>query len=71
MDIKNFYPSIDPVRGSEIARLMWEQSNVDFSEVNIDQLAFYLGKFVQTVDNHRNLRSFQMLCIAQIFHLFR
>ena len=55
MDIKNFYPSIDPVRGSEIARLMWEQSNVDFSEVNIDQLAFYLGKFAKKKDLIDNL----------------
>ena len=45
MDIKNFYPSIDPERGSEIARIMWDRSDVEITDINVDQLAFYLGKF--------------------------
>ena len=45
MDIKSFYPSIDPKKGAKIAREMWEKSSVEIDDLNVDQLAFYIGKF--------------------------
>ena len=45
MDIRSFYPSINPVRAAEIARMMWSESSLDPGEINVDELAFYIGKF--------------------------
>ena len=34
MDIKNFYPSIDPERGSDTARISWDRSDVEITDIN-------------------------------------
>ena len=41
MDIDNFYPSINPVRVAEIARLMWERSDLKVN-INHEKLAMYI-----------------------------
>ena len=45
MDIKSFYPSLDPTRAAEIAKLMWLNSNLKLENVNIIMLTKYVGKF--------------------------
>ena len=42
MDIDSFYPSINPVRVAEIARLMWKRSDLKVN-INHEKLAMYLG----------------------------
>ena len=44
MDVKNFYPSIDPVKAASVARIMWEKSPLVIENVNYDMLARYLSK---------------------------
>ena len=43
MDIKSFYPSIDPVKAASVARKMWENSPLVIENVDYDLLAKYLG----------------------------
>ena len=43
MDIDSFYPSINPVRVAEIARIMWDRSDLKVN-INFEKLALYLGK---------------------------
>ena len=45
MDVKNFYPSLDPVKAAKVARIMWLKSTIDLKNVNIEKLAKYVGKF--------------------------
>ena len=45
MDIKNFYPSIDADKISEIVKIMWERSTLDVGDVDYEELAFYVGKY--------------------------
>ena len=44
MDIKNFYPSIQPQRAAQIARIMWERSSLKIENIDVDRLTYYLGK---------------------------
>ena len=46
MDIKSFYPSLNPKRAAHIARIMWMKSNLDL-EIDSDLLAKYVGKFCE------------------------
>ena len=45
LDIKNFYPSIDPKRGAQIAKLMWNRSDIVFEDVNVDELVWYISRY--------------------------
>ena len=45
MDIKSFYPSLDPVRAANIAKKMWLKSSLKLENVNTEMLAKYVGKF--------------------------
>ena len=38
MDIEQFYPSIDPERAANVARIMWEKSSVEIENVDYDKL---------------------------------
>ena len=38
MDVKNFYPSIDPVKAASVARIMWEKSPLVIENVNYEFL---------------------------------
>ena len=44
MDIKSFYPSIDPVRAAKVAKLMWNDSELKLENINWDALSMYVGK---------------------------
>ena len=46
MDIKSFYPSLNPKRAAQVARIMWMRSNLDL-EIDEDLLAKYVGKFCE------------------------
>ena len=62
MDIKSFYPSIDPTRGAKIARCMWNRSKLEVPNLNVDELIEYVSKFGQNdsiVDE--NLKDFLYL----------
>ena len=50
MDIDSFYPSINPVRVAEIARIMWERSDLEVN-INHEKLALYLGKHMSRSEN--------------------
>ena len=45
MDVKIFYPSLDPVKAAKVARIMLLKSTIDLKNVNIERLAKYVGKF--------------------------
>ena len=47
MDIKSFYPSIDPKRAEEVAKIMWKRSSLKLENVDLDLLAKYVGKFCE------------------------
>ena len=47
LDIKNFYPSIDSKRGAQIAKLMWNRSDIVIENVNADELVWYISKYGQ------------------------
>ena len=47
MDIKSFYPSIEPVRAAEICKVMFIESNIKVLDVNHDELAFYVAKEIE------------------------
>ena len=44
MDIKNFYPSLDPVKAAAVARKMWDKSPLVIQNVDYDKLVRYLSK---------------------------
>ena len=48
MDIKSFYPSIDPKMAAKVCREMWEKSEVEVVNVNDDELAWYITKEVES-----------------------
>ena len=48
MDIKSFYPSINPRKVALIARIMWNKSNVKVKNIDIKKLAKYIGKEIET-----------------------
>ena len=62
MDIKSFYPSIDPKRGAKIARCMWNRSKLEVPNLNVDELIEYVSKFGQneSIENE-NLKDFLYL----------
>ena len=39
MDVKSFYPSLNPEKAAEIARIMWEKSPIIVENVDYDELA--------------------------------
>ena len=43
MDINKFYPSIVPEKAAEIAKLMWLKSTVEIENIDVEELAFYIG----------------------------
>ena len=44
MDIKSFYPSLDPVKAAAVARKMWDKSPLVIQNVDYDKLVRYLSK---------------------------
>ena len=47
MDIKSFYPSINPRKVAIIARIMWNKSNVKVKNIDIKKLCKYIGKEIE------------------------
>ena len=43
MDVKSFYPSLDPEKAAKIARTMWEKAPIIVENVDYDELSKYLG----------------------------
>merc|ERR1711867_103597 len=44
MDIKSFYPSLDPVKAAAVARIIWDRSPLIIQNVDYDRLLKYLSK---------------------------
>ena len=44
MDIKSFYPSLDPIKAVNVARIMWDRSPLIIQNVDYDRLLKYLSK---------------------------
>ena len=62
MDIKSFYPSIDPTRGAKIARCMWNRSKLEVPNLNVDELIEYVLQFglIESIEDE-NLKDFLYL----------
>ena len=44
MDIKSFYPSINPKKVALVARIMWNKSNIRVKNVDVKKLSMYVGE---------------------------
>ena len=48
MDIKSFYPSINPDRAAKVARLVWNDSKLKLDDIDWDSLALELKLGIET-----------------------